>query len=93
MPGRRPNEAALARLDPLVEAMKSGDLAAVIEITGALSCAERRPVIESSVCIGFELGCQFEILAWLAGAVGTLEVSQHEWGTRLRRRPQARAGR
>lgn len=94
MPGaRKCDEAVLDRLDPLVEAMKSGDLAAVIEITDALSRNERRPVIESSVCIGFRLGCQFEILDWLARAVGTLEVSQEEWGTQLRRvKPRACGG-
>ena len=61
---RRCDDAILNTLNPLLAAMKADDLLTVIEIANSLSFKERRPVIESSVCIGFRLGYQFEILDW-----------------------------
>ena len=81
---QRCDDAILNTLNPLLAAMKANDLLTVIEVANALSSKERRPVIESSVCIGFKLGCQFEILDWLANSIGTLEISKYEWGTTLR---------
>ena len=69
----------------MLAAIESGDLPAVMEITGALTSDERRPVIETSICIGFTDGRQFEILAWLAAAIGTLKITKEPWGARLQR--------
>jgi hypothetical protein len=89
---RRCDDAILNTLDSLLAAMKANDLSMVIEIANSLSFKERRPVIESSVCIGFRLGYQFEILDWLANNIGTLELSKCEWGTKLRSVKNRRTG-
>jgi hypothetical protein len=89
---RRCDDAILNSLDSLLAAMKANDLPMVIEIANALSLKERRPVIESSVCIGFNRGYQFEILDWLANSIGTLEISKYEWGTKLRSVKHRRPG-
>ncbi len=57
----RHNLTSLPKLEPMLAAIESGDLPA--EITSALTCNGRRPVIETSICIGFTDGRQFEILA------------------------------
>lgn len=89
---QRCDDAILNTLNPLLAAMKANDLRTVIEIANSLSFKERRPIIESSVCIGFRLGYQFEILDWLANSIGTLEISKYEWGTKLRSVKHRRTG-
>ncbi len=89
---RRCDDAILNTLNPLLAAMKADDLPMVIELANSLSLKERRPVIESSVCIGFRRGYQFEILDWLANSIGTLEISKYEWGTKLRSVKNRRTG-
>jgi hypothetical protein len=58
------------------EAVASGDLARVIRVVESLDARNVRPVVESSVCIGFKKGANVEILSWMANRIGTLQMSR-----------------
>ena len=58
------------------EAVASGDLTRVMRVVESLGARDVRPVVESSVCIGFKKGADFEILSWMADRIGTLRMSR-----------------
>ena len=64
------------KLRKMNEAVASGNFSLVRLYVESLSPRDLRPVVESSVCIGFNKGANYDILYWMANRVGTLKISR-----------------
>jgi hypothetical protein len=60
------------QLRKMNEAVASGDLMRVKRYVDALPPRDVRPVVESSLCVGFTRGEHYEALYWMASLLRTL---------------------
>jgi hypothetical protein len=72
------------QLRKMNEAVASGDLMRVKRYVDALPPRDVRPVVESSLCVGFTRGEHYEALYWMASLLRTLYEALYWMASLLR---------